>query len=97
MIDYEIKKWLPAPEIEATDANTICAERAAANRKTASLLQRQIRLTYGGGDKCLIVVDYGQTRNGKVPFTFQLTDLTLTREKKKKFVKDVEEICHKFV
>lgn len=92
-----MRKWLPAPEIEATDANTIFAERADANRKTAALLQRQIRLAYCGGDKCLIVVDYGPTRNGKVPFTFQLTDLKLTKEKEEKFKNAVEEICHKFV
>lgn len=98
--DYEVRIWRPAPEVEEEGRPQciISDERCRMIDEIVRQYQKQIRSiwkTYTKDD-CIITVDYGQVREGKVPYTFQITDLHLTEEKKNRFFESVNEVIKEF-
>lgn len=94
--DCEVRIWRPAPEVEEEGRPQciISDERCRMIDEIVRQYQKQIRSiwkTYTKDD-CIITVDYGQVRGGKVPYTFQITDLHLTEEKKNRFFEAVNEV-----
>ena len=94
--DYEVRIWRPAPEVEEEGRPrcVISDERCRIMDEIVRQYQKKIRSIWKEytKDENIIVVYYGKVRGKRVPYTFQLTDLRLTEEKRNKFFDAVNEV-----